>query len=110
MLVVAGALSLGGSALLALSQPRNWRTVAGQGAARPATRPLGWVFVGLALVVCVIRDGGGFAALQWPLLLAGAAFTVAMVLAYRPSVLRPLAAVLADGSARMSMLNKAGDD
>ena len=91
LLVAAGTLSLAGCALLALSQTRNWRTVIGQGAPPPVMRRLGWICVGLALVVCVIRDGGSFAALLWPLLLAGGAFAVAMMLAYRPDWLRPLA-------------------
>ena len=90
LLAVAAICAFIGCACLALSQPRNWRTVMGKGQAHQATRPTGWGLVGLSLIFCVARDGGSFAALLWPLLLAGAAFLVAMVLTYRSRWLKPV--------------------
>ena len=90
-LVFASLFAFLGCALLAISQDRNWRTVMG-GSPRPTTAQIarwtGWVFVFSALVACVMRDGGSFAALLWPLLLALAAFAVAMILAYEPRLLK----------------------
>ncbi|MEM6898552.1 MAG: DUF3325 domain-containing protein [Pseudomonadota bacterium] len=93
------ALLLGSAALaavlgcswLSLSQPRHWRTVIGVGKAHPLTRPLGWGLIGLSWIFCMARDGASFAALLWPLLIAGAALIVAMTLAYRPRVLSSIA-------------------
>lgn len=88
---LAALSALIGCALLALRQQRNWRIVVGEGAARNGTAASGWSLIGLSFAFCVIRDGGSFAALLWPLLLAGAAFAVAMLLAYRARWLKPLA-------------------
>ena len=91
LLALAALSAFLGCSYLALSQPRNWRTVMGEGAAHKAARPIGWGLIILSLILCIARDGGSFAALLWPLLLAGAAFLVAMLLAYQPSTLRPMA-------------------
>ena len=94
LLTLAAICALGGCAFLALSQGRNWRTVMGKGQASGLTRPLGWTLIGVSLVPCIIRDGASFAALLWPLLLAAASVTVALLLAYAPSGLKPIASVL----------------
>ena len=93
LLALAAICALIGCACLALSQNRNWRTVMGKGQASGFTRPLGWTLIGVSLVLCIIRDGGSFAALLWPLLLAAAGFAVAMLLAYAPSGLKPMASL-----------------
>lgn len=91
-LVSAALLSLMGCVLLALSQPRNWRRVLGDRKAEsPKTATAGWLFVGAALLPCVLRDGGSFAALLWPLTFAFGAAATAMVLTFRPQWLRSLA-------------------
>lgn len=92
MLLLGLVLCFVGCALLALSQQRNWRTVTGDKKANPPNvAALGWMFVSAALIPCVLRDGGSFAALLWPLLFAAGAMVVAMTLAYRPRWLLPLA-------------------
>ena len=93
LLIAAVAMALAGCAYLALSQGRHADAVLGRGADWPmkkAARPLGWCLVMASLGPCVLRDGGGFAALLWPLILSAAAITVAMVIAYRPRWLQPL--------------------
>ena len=94
---LAVTLSLFGFALLALSQDKHWRTVAGAKGPPPSkalVRGAGWTLVLVALAPCVVRDGGAFAALLWPLLLTVCAFGVAMLIAYRPRWLRPIADVM----------------
>lgn len=91
LLALAVLAALIGCAWLALSQSRHWRTVIGVGKAHAVTRPVGWGLIGLSLIFCAARDGASFAALLWPLLLAGAAFTVAMTLAYNPRTLSIIA-------------------
>lgn len=80
-------------ALLALSQDRNWRTVGLAQARAPYGRGLGWAFLTASLVPVLLRDGLSFAALLWPMLIAASAIGVAMILAYRPALLRPLARI-----------------
>ncbi|MEM6414602.1 MAG: DUF3325 domain-containing protein [Pseudomonadota bacterium] len=82
-----------GCCLLALSQDKHWRTVSGQeGPSRkPMTRTLGWLCIGLSLVLSIFRDGCSFAGLTWPLVLASGAFSVAMLLTYKAIWLKPLA-------------------
>jgi hypothetical protein len=81
-----------GCACLALSQERHWKAVTG--GAPPRTKSLritGWLLVAASLALCIARDGGSFAALMWPLLLAGGALATAALLTWRPAWLRPLA-------------------
>ena len=98
-LALASALCLVGMATLALTQDRNWRRVDTGGSPAGWARPTGWALVIAALAVCIIRDGPSFAALIWPMLAAGAALAVGMVLAYRPQWLSPLCQRLASARA-----------
>lgn len=92
LLVLAYALCVVGCALLAFSQTRNWRLVMGDRKAQPPrTAVVGWLFILIAVIPCIVRDGGSFAALLWPLVFAAGAMSVAMVLTYRPEWLKPLA-------------------
>lgn len=94
LLLAAVGLSLLGCSFLALSQAKHARAVIGGRALehkrQRSLRARGWVFVAFSFVPCVIRDGWGFAALSWSLIIAGAALTIAMLLAYRPSSLQVL--------------------
>ena len=93
LLVLACTTCLLGCALLALSQRRHWRTVLDDRKADPPKlAKTGWLIVFASLVPCVLRDGGSFAALLWPLVFGASAMTIAMLLTYRPAVLNPLAA------------------
>ena len=96
LLIALGfALCFIGCTLLALSQQHHWRNVTGdRKAIPPRFAGLGWALVLLALIPCILRDGGSFAALLWPLLFAAGAMavamTLAMTLAYKPNWLGPL--------------------
>ena len=99
LLLLAYALSTLGCALLAFSQTRHWRAIVeDRKAAAPRTAKAGWALVLAALVPCVARDGGSFAALLWPLVFAASAMNVARVLTYKPRWLRSLAFLVAPKS------------
>ena len=100
LLVTAYSLCTIGCALLALSQSHHFRKVLDNRSAKPPKlATFGWALVLLALIPCIMRDGGSFAALLWPLVFAAAALTIGMILAFRPAWLRPLATVLGRGAA-----------
>lgn len=94
LLIISAIFALIGCASLALSLPRNWRSVTSVPLAEQSgaiVRRSGWLALSLALVACIWRDGASFAALTWPLLFALGAFSVAMALSYRPMLLRIVA-------------------
>ncbi|MEM1381812.1 MAG: DUF3325 domain-containing protein [Pseudomonadota bacterium] len=102
-LLIAGLLGVGSTTFLALSQDRHWKALAPKGTKpRPVLRRIGWSLAAATLVVCVLRDGGSFAALIWPMVMAAASFTVAMGLAYYPAPLKYLAGKLAPAAAAAS--------
>jgi len=86
-----------GFALLALSQSQHWQRVAG--ASPPGrTRVIlfrggGAVLLAGSLALALLRDGPGFGSLLWATAISIAALGVALTLAWRPGVLRPLVAV-----------------
>jgi len=91
------AAAYAGFALLALSQARHWRTVVGA-AALPrrrvlVLRTLGGALIALSLILALMRDGPSFGSLLWATAISLAALAVAFTLAWRPRLLRPLAAV-----------------
>ena len=92
LLIAAAFITLAGSVLLALSQPRHWQAVMGR-EPRPARgpRPAGWLLLGLSLTLTILRDGVSFGILLWPLLIGLGALTTAMLLTWAPWALRPLA-------------------
>ena len=86
-LVFAGLTAFTGCGMLALSQDRHWSRAFGAPAQTTTKSYLkwgGWALVVASLVFCTLRDGGSFAALLWPMLIALGAISVAMVLAYLP--------------------------
>ncbi|MEO1306301.1 MAG: DUF3325 family protein [Pseudomonadota bacterium] len=91
LLILAGAACWLGMALLALSQPRNWRALRLSGEIRPYARPLGWGLVALSLGLTWLRDGLNFAILIWPMFIAVSALCIALLLAHRPGFLRGVA-------------------
>ncbi len=99
-LTAAAALSVIGMAWLALAMAVHWEQVMGQVMQRPAEaaaqtrrvlRVLGGLALGLSLVACLLADRPSMAALVWVMLLAFAAASVAMLLAWRARWLRVLA-------------------
>jgi len=87
-LFAAGYLAF---AVLALSQARHWRQVAG--AAPPARgriramRTLGAVLLGLAYALALYRDGPSFGTLLWVTALSVAAMAVTFTLAATPAII-----------------------
>jgi len=96
-LLLSGVLlAFAGLALLALSQKKHAEVVLGRRVARTNSRiavPVGGALVLASLIPCVLRDGVSFAALLWPLLVAGASAAVALTLSYKPKLLKPLAKI-----------------
>lgn len=87
---LAGTVGMG---WLALSQARNWRAVmTGSMPGKVARwfRIAGWSAIFASLILCILRDGGSFAVILWPLILAVSAFVIAMALTYKPAVLKVL--------------------
>lgn len=84
-----------GCVCLALSQDRHRKTVNGGVPKRPVPlRIAGWLLGAASLGLCIARDGGSFAALMWPLLLAGGALATAVLLTWRPTALSPMTTFL----------------
>lgn len=81
-----------GSAMLALSQRRHWQAVTDRPSStgRPP-RWLGWNLLAASFLLTIARDGPSFGALSWPMLVGFSASITAMLLAWTPQVLRPLA-------------------
>lgn len=103
LLVVLAALSsILGFAALSLSQARNWRSVThrpGVASIKRRLRLFGLLMFLVALVICIFRDGVSFALLTWPLWLTCGAMSVAMILAFRPKWLMPMAKLFEQASA-----------
>ena len=91
LLILAGACCWLGMALLALSHPRNWRTVGLGGEIESYARRLGRGLVVMSLGLTWMRDGLNFAILIWPMFIAAAALSIALLLAHRPRFLRRVA-------------------
>ncbi len=81
---------------LALSQDRHWRIVAAQNgvARKDVARALGWTLLIFSLVFLIWREGPSFGVLLWGMITALAIFATAILLAYRPQLLKPIAAIL----------------
>jgi hypothetical protein len=92
LLLAALLAALLASALLALSQRKHWQALTGgPSCPGPAPRRLGWWLIATSLAVTLLRDGASFGALAWPMLLGCSGLMTAMVLAFAPHALRPLA-------------------
>lgn len=88
LLLAALIMSLvGGFAMLALSQERNWRLVSHAPPprllAKVIFRAAGFGLLALALQLALWRDGNGFGALLWGTLISLSAFAVVMLLSLR---------------------------
>ncbi|RRD57092.1 DUF3325 family protein [Comamonadaceae bacterium OH2545_COT-014] len=89
-------LGFAGMAWLALAMEAHWehvRTDRHQPAAARRLRVLGAAALAASLALCLWADTPGLAALVWPMNLAASALAVALLLAWRPRWLRPLARV-----------------
>tara|TARA_R110000772_G_scaffold129051_3_gene236952 strand:- start:8167 stop:8505 length:339 start_codon:yes stop_codon:yes gene_type:complete len=103
---IAALGSFSGAVWLALAKPVHWAQVMSARAARghpaPVLRCLGWLALAAALAACLRADAPTMAVLVWVMLLVPAALAVAMVLAWRPAILRcwGAAVCLRPGSSR----------
>lgn len=93
-LAMAATFTLVGMGLLALSLESHWRQVTAKPApsssGKTALRLLGGGTLAGALSFCLAADHATMAVLVWVMFLAGAAFTVSMLLTWLPAALRPL--------------------
>lgn len=86
-------------ALLALSQERHRDSVLAS--ATPlalrcrAQRMIAFIAIAAALPLCMALEGAAFGGLLWSLLLSACAASVALTLTVCPSMLRPLARLMA---------------
>lgn len=95
LLIGAGSAFLG-CGYLALSQTKHCKVILGRDdtpARKRFYRWVGWTLIAAGYAPCAMRDGAGFAVLLWPLLIAAATLSVAMIIAYRPTWLRFLRAL-----------------
>lgn len=95
MLCLAAILALAGMGWLALSLEVHWRQLFGRGAVLSARgvkrlRLAGWMALACSAVCCFIVDRPSMAVLVWVMLLAGAALSIAQLLAWRAGWLRLL--------------------
>lgn len=91
-LLSAAALGVVGMAWLALAMEVHWgqvmpRPADGAATLRRTLRALGAAALGLSLLACLRADRASMAVLVWLMLLAGAALTVALLLARCPRLL-----------------------
>ena len=90
-LAAALLMAVAGMAWLALAMPVHAHQAWGElpsPRARRALRGLGFVALGLALVLCLRVDHASMAVLVWVMALAGAALSIALALAWHPRRLR----------------------
>jgi hypothetical protein len=86
--VMAALLSM---SWLALAYESHWQQVFPDTGTLPNSSRLkltGWVFLLLSAVFCLNADHPSMAVLVWVMLLAVAAFSVAMMLSHRPAILK----------------------
>lgn len=94
-LSLAALLSLTGMGWLALSLEVHWRQIFGRKAVLTASaanwlRLVGWTGLLLSAICCFIANRPSMAVLVWVMLLAGAATTISLLLAWRAHWLRVL--------------------
>lgn len=95
-LLVTGllALHLSGLACLALAQNKHWQSLQSQSSCAPWAALFGWAALASSLLLAWIYQGAAFGSLIWLLLLLPSGYAVALTLAWRPQLLRPLARLL----------------
>jgi hypothetical protein len=97
LLLAAVLANFAGMAWLALAMEAHWEQVRGSTARLRAgtaatMRLAAVVAIAAALVLCLRADHPTMAVLVWIMTLTGAAVTVALALAWRPTVLAPMVA------------------
>lgn len=90
LLLLAVGASYCGFACLALAMPDYWQQAGGDVSRQPPQRRLrltGAALLAAMLALCLWRDGPGFGALLWGVLLTAGAIAVAFTLTWRPRLL-----------------------
>ena len=88
------ALHLLGLACLALAQDKHWKTQNIHSRRQAWVAPIGWGSLALSLLLAWVSQGATFGSLIWLLLLPPCGYALALILAWRPQWLRPLARLL----------------
>jgi hypothetical protein len=84
-----------GFVFLALSQLRNWKRVtSAQAHPRRELCSFGCFSLAMSAALCFVREEVSFGALLWIIIVSIAALAVTFTLAYRPTRLRSLTAIL----------------
>jgi Protein of unknown function (DUF3325) len=99
LLSLAALWAFAGMAWCALAMEAHWQQVTGTAQALPRARRHGLRLAGTlgllaSLALCLMADHATMAALVWVMLLTLSAFVVAMLLSWRPQVLRGLLHIL----------------
>lgn len=95
LLLVAAMLNFIGMSWVALSRSVHWQQL--RALSDPPVRILrlmASVALGCGLWLCLLADHASIAVLAWVMLLTGSAFSITMVLAWRPRLLAPVVAWL----------------
>ena len=99
-LAISFLASLVGMGWFALALDVHWQQVHSSASASSATkqllRVLGTVAIAVSLAACFLADHPSMAPLTWIMGLAAAALSIALILAWRPRVLRVLTLPQAD--------------
>ncbi|WP_167145087.1 DUF3325 domain-containing protein [Pseudomonas sp. OTU750018] len=86
-LLLSGFVGYAGFACLALAMPRHWKDLMAQrfGPIPPRRwlRPAGFSLLGVAYLLCIMRDGPSFGSLLWLMLISASAACVAFSLSLK---------------------------
>ena len=93
-LLLASLLTLIAMGWLALSLPSHWKQVTAGKPHSGRLRLAGWLTLVASASSCLLADHPSMAVLVWLMLVAGGAFTIGMLLSYRPVLLSLLASNL----------------
>lgn len=99
-LLLVGALLVTSASIawLALAMPVHWEQVRGTDRlsrrSTAALRVLGVIGLLASLTLCLVVDHGSMASLVWVMSVAASALLTALLLSWRPGLLRPLVAWL----------------
>ena len=80
--------------LMALRQKKHWQTVTSTPHHSQISQRLNitaWILCSLSFALCVAAEGLSFAVLLWPLLFALASLSTALMIAFKPDWLLPIA-------------------
>ncbi|MEO0410574.1 MAG: DUF3325 domain-containing protein [Pseudomonadota bacterium] len=93
IIVIGFGLCLLGCSALSVSQRRHWRALVGPEvtANRRFALVVGWLSIFTALALFIWHQGASFGILLWMLVTGAAVLATALLLAYKPQALRPIA-------------------